>query len=327
MEFQMTLETEALLDRRALRRRLTTWRAAAIGVAVLALGAIGTSLAGPMSWRQEPVIARVVIEGMITDDRDRLRMLERLATNNSVQGVLLYINSPGGTTMGGEALYEGIRKLADKKPVVAQFGTTAASAGYMVGIAADHIVARGNTITGSVGVIMQWPEVSQLMDKLGVKVNEIKSGDLKAEPSLFAPVGPGGRQVAEEMIGDMQRWFLGLVAERRGFKTADVPGLEQGRVYTGRDALKHRLIDALGGEQEAVDWLKKTKGVEARARVVEFRPQRSGQPSLSRLLFRSMVDAVFGSGNSDVTTSFETSPAIERFRLDGFVSVWHPSGN
>lgn len=322
----MSLETEALLDRRQLRRRISAWRAGALALAVIAVGALASRVVGSSPWSQKPMIARVAIEGMITDDRDRLRMLERLGENPLVLGVVLYINSPGGTTMGGEALYEGVRKLAAKKPVVAQFGTTAASAGYMVGVAADHIVARGNTITGSVGVIMQWPEVSQLLDKIGVKFNEVKSGPLKAEPSMFQPVGPGGRAVSEEMVADMQRWFLGLVAERRSFKTAEIPGLEQGRIYTGREALRHKLIDTIGGEAEAVEWLRKVRGVDASANVVDWRPRGANQLSLSRILFREAIGAMTGM-NRDVTTSIETAPLFERFRLDGFVSVWQPQGN
>jgi protease IV len=322
----MSLETEALLDRRALRRRVTTWRTAAVAAAVIAFGALVSNVVGTSPWADKRMIARVAVEGMITDDRDRLRMFERLAENPDVAGVLLYINSPGGTTMGGEALYEAVRKVAQKKPVVAQFGTTATSAGYMVGIAADHIVARGNTITGSVGVIMQWPEVSQLLDKIGVKVNEVKSGPLKAEPSLFQPVGPGGREVSEQMIQDMQRWFLGLVTERRGFKTADIPGLEQGRIYTGRDAHRLKLVDTLGGEAEAIEWLRTARGVDKRLKIVDWRPRRNAPPSLASLLFRQGVKVLTGEA-ADVTTSIENHPMIERFRLDGFVSVWHPQGN
>ena len=112
-------------------------------------------------------------------------------------------------------------------------GTVAASAAYIAGLATDHIVARGNTITGSVGVIFQWPEVSQLLDKLGVKMNEIKSGPLKANPSPFQPVDEAGKAAAEQMVAESQRWFVGLVASRRGIDTASVAGLEQGRVYSG----------------------------------------------------------------------------------------------
>ena len=131
------------------------------------------------------------------------------------------MNSPGGTTTGGEALYEALRKLDEKKPVVAQFGTVAASAGYIVGLASDHIVARGNTITGSVGVIVQWPEVASCWTRSASRSTRSRAVRLKAAPSPFEPLTEDGRKVAEDMVHDGFRWFLGLVEQRRGIKAAE----------------------------------------------------------------------------------------------------------
>ena len=151
-------------------------------------------------------------KGIITEDRDKLKLLKQLAESKQVAAVILFINSPGGTTTGGEAIFEAIRELAKAKPVVAQMGTVATSAAYIAGLATDHMVARGNTITGSVGVIFQWAEVSQLLDKLGVKMNEIKSGPLKANPSPFQPVDEAGKALAEQMVAE----FEALVRGPRG---------------------------------------------------------------------------------------------------------------
>ena len=201
----MAFETETVLDRRRLRRRLSLWRALAVLAAVVAFGLLvfaSSEGAGLAEGRQ---IARVSLEGIITENRDQLRLLKRVADNKQVVAVILYINSPGGTTTGGEALFEAIREVAKVKPVVAQMGTIATSAAYIVGLATDHMVAHGNTITGSVGVIFQWAEVSQLLDKLGVKMNEIKSGPLKANPSPFQPVDEAGKAAAEQMVAESQR--------------------------------------------------------------------------------------------------------------------------
>src|SRR5688572_8356991 len=179
----MTFETEAVLDRRRLRRRLSFWRVLAVLGGTLALGLLLFASADRAGLIEQRQIARVTIEGMITDDRDMLRLIKKVGESKSVTGVILAVNSPGGTTVGGEALFEALRELAEKKPVVAQFGTVSTSAAYIVGLAADWIVARGNTITGSVGVIFQWPEFAGLLEKLGIRVNEIKSGPLKANPS------------------------------------------------------------------------------------------------------------------------------------------------
>src|SRR6476646_5659939 len=190
----MAFETETVLDRRRLRRRLSLWRALAVLAAVVAFGLLvfaSSEGAGLAEGRQ---IARVSLEGIITENRDQLRLLKRVADNKQVVAVILYINSPGGTTTGGEALFEAIREVAKVKPVVAQMGTIATSAAYIVGLATDHMVAHGNSITGSVGVIFQWAEVSQLLDKVGVRMNEIKSGPLKANPSPFQPLDEAGHR-------------------------------------------------------------------------------------------------------------------------------------
>src|SRR5262245_22278393 len=206
----MALEAENIIDRRRLRRRLSFWRVLAIAAIAFAIGAFAYSRDGGFGIGETRQIARVTIDGLITESRQQLELLERIGKADHVAGVVLYVNSAGGTTTGGESLFEEIRKLAEKKPVVAQFGTVAASAAYMAGLGADHIVARANTITGSVGVIMQWPEVSGLLDKLGVKMNELKSGPLKANPSPFQPMDDAGRELAQRMIAESNTWFQSL---------------------------------------------------------------------------------------------------------------------
>src|SRR5690606_40530649 len=240
----MSLETESILERRRVRRQLSFWRILAVIALTFAVGAFFLVCDTSIVDRRQ--IARISIEGMISEDRIFLKLLDRLGEAKNVAGVIVYINSPGGTTTGGEAVYEALRRLAEKKPVVAQFGTVAASAAYIAGLGTDYIVARGNTITGSIGVIMQWPEISGLLDKIGVKVNEVKSGPLKANPSPFQPMDETGRALAESMIAESHQWFLDLVRTRRQVATNSIPGLEQGRVFSGREALQHKLIDEIG---------------------------------------------------------------------------------
>ena len=318
----MSIETEAVLDRRALRRRLGVWRSAFFLAGVLAVGALALAIGGAELTRPRH-IARVTIDGLITEDRQQLQMLQRLAASKNVAGVMLSINSGGGTTTGGEALFEAIRNVAKVKPVVAQFGTVAASAAYICGLSADHIVARGNSITGSVGVIFQWPEVSGLLDKIGVKMNEIKSGPLKAEPGLFAPVTPAGRQAAEKMVAESHVWFLGLVKSRRGVDTAAIPGLEQGRVFSGREALTYKLVDEIGGEAEAVAWLKTQPGVASDLKVLDWQPSRGNSFGTMRAL-SGAVAGLWQAGPEDgnIWATFDTFRS--RLSLDGLVSFWQP---
>lgn len=320
----MALDTETVLEKRRLRRRVTRWRAAAIAAAAIAIGAF-VLRSDNLSGYGGHQIARVSFEGMITEKREQLKMLKKIAEAKNVDAVLVYVNSPGGSTSGGEAIYEGLRDIAKKKPVVAQFGTLAASAGYIVGLAGDHIVARGNTITGSVGVIMQWPEVSTLMDKVGVKMNEIKTGKLKATPSPFEPASEEARAALQTLVGDSFKWFEGLVETRRGVKIADVAGLKEGKVFSGREAKAARLIDEIGGEDEAVRWLEDKKGVKKNLKVVDWKP-KGDEWSVSRVITGSVGEAV-GASVAGFLKSMAGEGTLSALSLDGLVSVWHPSEN
>ncbi len=254
----MSVESEMLVERRQVRQRLTLWRMLAVGFGILALFVLvkGSEKSGSL---HKDHIARVNITGMILDDRKQQKLLKDLKESDEVKAVILRINSPGGTTAGGEALYLRIRELVEKKPVVAVFGTVAASAAYMAGIGAEHIVTRGSSITGSVGVIVQWPDMSGLLDKLGVTMQELKSGKLKATPNPMIKTDKANLGPMKEMVSDTFKWFIGLVVERRKIKLGDVPGLVEGRVYTGRQAVKYGLADEIGGEDEALKWLQSAK--------------------------------------------------------------------
>lgn len=318
----MSLRADELIDRRRLRRKLTFWRIAAFAVAALAV--VG---AGAWMYRDDLAgtgldhIAKVKIEGTITEDEDLLDRLEQMAKSETVKGVILAIDSPGGTTAGGEAIFEAVRKLAAEKPVVAQVGTLAASAGYMIASASDHIVARKSSIVGSIGVLVQFPDVTGLMDKVGVKLEEVKSSPLKAEPSPFNPTTDEERAMIRAMILDSYDWFIGLVTERRPLSRQEVTALADGSVFTGRQALEKKLVDELGGEDEAVAWLA-TKGVDADLKVIEWKP-KGGRGSLlfSDAMANSLARLL---GLPERGSSLIEALGADRLFLDGLLSVWHP---
>jgi protease-4 len=321
----MTFETETVLDRRRLRRRVSWWRALAVIAAVIAIGLVSAKTAERTGLTESRHIARVSVDNLITEDRPQLKMLQSIAENKQVAGVILFVNSPGGTTTGGEALFEAIRNLAKDKPVVAQFGTLATSAAYIAGLATDHIVARGNTITGSVGVIFQWAEVSQLLDKIGVKMNEVKSGPLKANPSPFQPIDEAGRAAAEQMVADSQKWFVGLVSSRRNIDTRSVAGLEQGRIFSGREALTYKLIDEIGGEAEAVQWLEQKRDIPKGLKVVDWKPKRGSDWSLVGTS-GAVIGYLFGDRiGGEFAYLLGNEHGLGALRLDGLVSVWQAS--
>lgn len=314
----MTQETEGILDRRRLRRKLGLWRGLAIVAGMLALGALALIGTGAKDLVKQDQIARVTIEGLITENRKQTDLLKKLTKADHIKGVILFVNSPGGTTTGGEALYRNLRDLAAKKPVVAQFGTVAASAAYIAGLGTDHIVARGNSITGSVGVIMQWPELTGLLDKIGVKMNTVKSGSMKAEPSPFKPLDEENRRLLDEMIAESHKWFLGLVRDRRKVDTAAIPGLLKGRVYSGREALRYKLVDEIGGEEEARNYLIDKRKVSADLKVIDWKPKQELDWPFPNATANYLLRALAG------WLGAGTLGDVRPGGLDGMLSVWHP---
>jgi protease-4 len=294
----------------------------AVTAAALALGLLLFSSAGRVGLIEQRQVARIAIEGVITDDRDLLRLIKKVGDDRRVEAVVLAVNSPGGTTVGGEALFEALRELAKKKPLVAQFGTVSTSAAYIVGLATDWIIARGNTITGSVGVIFQWPEFSGLLEKVGIKVNEIKSGPLKANPSPFAPLDEPGRQATEKMVAESQRWFLNLVRTRRMIDTSKVEGLEEGRVFSGREALSHKMVDEIGGESEVVRYLEDKRNVPKGLKIVDWKVSRDSDWNLTRLSIKALA-RLTGIAALEQLAHVVGEDRLASLRLDGLLSIWH----
>jgi protease-4 len=310
----MISEAELIVDRRKLKRKLTLWRTLAVLLAVAAIGALIWQAGGR---KLENHVARISISGLITGDQKTLDLLKEVEEANQVQGVILRIDSPGGTTAGSEAIYESVRKISAKKPVVAVMDTVAASGGYITALAADRIVARGNTITGSIGVIFSFPEVSKLLDTVGIKMEELKSGELKAEPSPYKPVTEKVRAVSMEMVKAGYAWFTGLVAERRQLPMPRVVEPSDGRVYTGRQALAVNLIDELGGEEKAVDWLVKEKKLAANLPIEDWKPRPpSGRTGLGFDTAGVVLRALGLQGLEN---------AVARAQLDGLLVLWHPA--
>ncbi len=320
----MANRADEIVDRRRLRRKLTFWRVAALLIAAIALVAGGMSLFGEsFSPTRSAHIAQIKVEGTITEDEELLDRLSKVAKTDAVKGVVLTVDSPGGTTAGGEAIFNAIRKLAEKKPVVAQVGTLAASAGYMIASATDHIVARQSSIVGSIGVLVQLPNVHVLLDKIGVEVDTIKSAPLKAEPSPFNVTTEDERQMMRAMVLDSFDWFVGLVKERRPLDEAQVRALADGSVFTGRQALANKLVDELGGKDEAVAWLE-SKGVAKDLKVIEWKRSENDRLLGYPLSWTKAVAALFGFDAAGA--GFIESYARDRIFLDGLLSIWQPAG-
>lgn len=310
----MTVQTEALIDRRRLRRKLSFWRIAAFLVALIAIiGGFSILAGGPNSILQGDHIARVEITGLITDDRVQQKMLESIRDNDHAKALLLAIDSPGGTTTGSEALYGAIRSVAEKKPVVASLGTIAASGGYIAAIGADHIVARRNTLAGSIGVLIQWPNATGLLGRVGVEFKSVKSSPIKAEPTPFTDAPPEAIAALEDVVTDSYDWFIKLVRERRNMTIAESRIAGDARIFTGNLALEVKLVDEIGGEDVAQAWLSANRDIQEDLEMKTYRPR----DSLDRLSGANFLGRILGLAGLSALVPDSAA-------LDGLVSVWHP---
>lgn len=319
----MPIDAELMADRRRLRRKLTFWRVLGVLGAVAAVVAIGASVAGRTPFGPtQAQIARISIDGFITGDQKRMQdLFRRVGEASQVAGVVVSINSPGGATTGAEELYSGIRRLSEKKPLVAFVDGTAASGGYIAALGADHIVARETSLVGSVGVLFQYPEVSQLLAKLGVQVEEIKSAPLKAEPSPFHPTSPEAREALRQVVIDTYDWFKRIVAERRRLGEPELAKIATGQIFNGRQGLPLRLVDALGAERDAVAWLERERKVAKDLPIRDWKPRTSRE--LNLWTAASLGADLLGFRELAATLR-QAAASAGAAQLDGLLAVWHP---
>jgi protease IV len=323
----MPSDADLIVDRRQMRRKLTFWRVAAALIAVVAIVAVGilATPAGRRSIGGEQAIARVKIEGLIRSDNDRVASLERLG-RSSAKAVIVHINSPGGTTAGSEQLYDSLTRLKEKKPLVVVVDGLCASGGYIAALASDHIIAQGTSLVGSIGVLVQFPNFTELMKTVGVKVEEVKSTPLKAAPSGFEPTSPEARAAIDALVKDSYAWFRDLVKARRNMDDATLERAADGRVFTGRQAIGLKLIDQLGDEKAAVAWLIAQKKIDREFPVRDFRMSpRLSDMSFIRLALSMTLDAV---GLTAIARQFEQAGGVQivdQFGLQGVLALWRPS--
>ena len=323
----MSLDADHIVDRRRMRRKLTFWRVVTVLVAIVAVvgGAVflttgRTGLPGTPAGS----IARVNIEGLIRSNQQRVEALERLG-KSSAKAVIVHINSPGGTVAGSEQLYNSLKQLKAQKPVVVVVDGLAASGGYIAAMASDHIIAQQSSIVGSIGVLFQYPNVSELLKTIGVKVEEVKSSPLKAAPNGFEPTSPEARAALESLVIDSYQWFRGMVGDRRKLEGVALDKVADGRVFTGRQALELKLIDALGNEQTAIDWLAKTNNIDPKTPVRDYRlAPRFGDLPFLHVAMVGLFDAVGLTTFARRLEEWGTLQAIERLNLDGLLALWHP---
>ncbi len=320
----MSLQADLMADRRKLRRRLTLWRV--LGVLGALFGVLGLSYALgtlPGASRGSDHVARLKIEGVITGDERTLRLIRDVRLSSSVKAVIVQVDSPGGTVSGSEAVYLALRQLATEKPTAAVVTGLAASGGYIAAIATDRIVVQQTSLVGSIGVLFQFPNFARLLDTVGVNVESIKSSPLKAAPSGFEPTSPEARAALEQVVKDHYDWFKELVRERRKLSEPELARVADGRVHTGRQGLERKLVDVIGVEQQAVNWLESERNVAKSLPIREWK-RRSDADTFGLWSGASRLAAASGF-DSFAAVLLRAGSVEPGTRLDGALALWQPS--
>jgi protease-4 len=325
----MSLDADQIVDRRRMRRKLTFWRVLAVVLAIGVVMVIGAALRSPggdiLAGAGGASIARISITGLIRSDQERVAALDRLARSR-VKAVIVHINSPGGTTSGSEELHRSLIALKDKKPTVVVVDGLAASGAYIAAIASDHIVAQETSLVGSIGVLFQFPNVADLLGKLGVTMEEIKSSPLKAAPNGFEPTSPEARAAIAAIVKDSYDWFRDLVKNRRHLDDQALDRVADGRVFTGRQSVPLRLVDELGDEETALAWFAKENNIDPKTPVRDYqlRNRFSDLPFLHTAVI-AFLDAAGFRALAQRMETWSALQSIDELNLDGLLALWHPS--
>jgi len=215
-------------------------------------------------------VASITIDGIIKKDNEIYESLQRIKDNDSIKAVILNVNSPGGSVQPSEKIYNLIREIDQKKPVVVCMESLAASGGYMISVAGRYIFAMKSTITGSIGVYTQSLEIVELANKIGIKMNYIKTSPIKGSPHAFEKISDEVIEMEKKLITEMHDLFKDIVSQRRGITGEDLKFISNGQIFTGVGALKYNLIDAIGSQDDALKWLKDSKLVPEKTKITDI---------------------------------------------------------
>jgi len=272
------------------------------------------------TFSAKPHIAKYNITGLLYDADDIIDDLEELEFDENVKAIIISIESPGGTTVSAEEIYLKLRSISTTKPTITIMKNMATSGAYLISLGTDQILARENTITGSIGVIFQWARIDEGLSKIGISMNQIKSGKLKAEPDLFGEIDEITQKVSQELIDDTFKWFISIVKERRELKTYQISKVSDGRVFTGRQAYNLKLIDQIGGEREAKFWLIENKEIDPDLMIIDYEILNNLnfiELSVAKIMDYFNIRSLYPDG---------LQKSLSLMSLDGLVSVWrYPS--
>lgn len=261
---------------------------AAIGLLFFLAAQAVLERTGDRDGRGRPKVAVIEVEGMITDSRDVVAQLDEYGKARDVQAIVIRINSPGGGVVPSQEIYEKILKVRQSKNVVASMGTVAASGGYYIASAAELIVANPGTITGSIGVLMQFPQFHELLDRVGLRAQVIKSGTYKDTGSPLRDITDEEMRILQAVVDDIHEQFVDAVAANRPIPRENILKIGESMIFTGRQALEEGLVDQLGGLEDAIAAAASLAGIVGDPAVV-YKKKRE---TLLRYLMRELASGV-----------------------------------
>jgi protease-4 len=248
-------------------------------------------------------VAIVRVEGAIYGSQDICRQLDRWGEDGSVKAILLHINSPGGAVAPAQEIYQKVLEVKQEtnKPIVVSMASVCASGGYYIACAADRVVANPGTLTGSIGVILSWPIYGELMDKVGIQMETIKSGDAKDIGSPYRDANDTDRDIMQALVDDAYQQFVEIVVEQRGLTMPEVLEVADGSIFTGRQARDLGLVDTLGSYEDAIDFAAELAGLDRDPNtVIELPRRRVNVWDLLGSLFGLDLAGLVGSGEAAV---------------------------
>ncbi len=267
------------------RRRLFFWRTISfITVAII----VYLLFENQEKSSSNDYIANYNISGLLISADEIIEDLEELKSNNEVNSIIISVDSPGGTTVSAEEIYLKLKEVSLVKPTAIVMRNIATSGAYLLSLGGDVIFSRENTITGSIGVLLQWARVDEALSKLGIEVNEVKSGKLKAEPDFFGEIDEEAQQVTKEIIDETFEWFIRIVKVERNLNPSEIYTISDGRIFTGRQAIELNLVDEIGDKNDAKIWLVENKEIDSNSPIIDY--GKSKKPSFIELSLANIMD-------------------------------------
>jgi len=250
-----------------------------------------------------PAVGVLEIQGPIDDSIGYLEIIGQFEEDSNVRAVIIRLDSPGGKVGPSQEIYDALLRLKKEKPVIASMGSVSASGAYYIACAADRIYALPGTLTGSIGVTLEFFDVTEGLQKLGVSSRSITGGELKDAGSPFRRMSDKERQYFEHLARDVHDQFKEAVSKSRKLQRSKVDEYADGRVFTGRQALANGLIDSLGGMDSAVEDAGKRAGIKGKPRIIKIEPEEGVWKDIERFL-RTYTPVSFGKGSPHLSRGF-----------------------